>query len=363
MGDLAQCYSDRVSISVHVIYEHGGDARPFSPAHIRLLGPLSHPSVKDEIALSIGTEYRPADVVIIERLLNRDVSFQAVDILLSQVRRDGVCLVYETDDDFIHCGPYAHLGYRDLLAQKCLAMQLARECNGVITSTERLKAALAAFNDRIIVVPNAIDERLYDAKHSPSPPDRNVIGYMGTLTHERDLELILKPLRTAAMSSQFELELVGGVLETQARSMFWRFPMRVLDVGPNTEYPSFISWMQRELHWDLAVAPLEDTEFNASKSDIKFLDYSAFGIPAIYSKVPAYSATVKHMETGYLAANTTVDWAEALSFMLNNAQRRREMAFAAKEYVTQHRTLEHAAYLWVDAIRAILNCGTGVQRV
>ena len=49
----------------------------------------------------------------------------------------------------------------------------------------------------------------------------------------------------------------------------------------------------------------EDTPFTRCKSDLKVLDYSALGIPGIYSRVTPYAATVNHGETGWLADNTT----------------------------------------------------------
>jgi glycosyltransferase involved in cell wall biosynthesis len=232
-------------------------------------------------------------------------------------------------------------------------MRLASECNGVIASTERLRDRLLPFNKRIAVVPNAIDEKLF-GQPSFRYPGRNTIGYMGTHTHEDDLSLVLQALRAVAGKIPFKLELAGGLTETRARSLFWRFAPRVLDTTTDAEYPRFVAWMRAQMRWDLAIAPLEDTEFNECKSDMKFLDYSALGIPAIYSSVPAYSKTVKHLETGYLAPNTTDGWTEALFFMLNNPEHRRGMAQAAHQYVCSRRTLEHCAHRWLEAINAIL---------
>jgi glycosyltransferase involved in cell wall biosynthesis len=293
-------------------------------------------------------------VVILQRLLRPDISLDMVDRTFERAKKDGVCLIYETDDDFLNARPAIDSAVRDPLLQKCIFMRLASECAGVIASTEPLKDRLLSFNKRVVVVPNAIDERLFGESSSFCFPHRNTIGYMGTPTHQDDLALVLQALRAVSREIPFELEIAGGLAERRARSLFWRFSPRLLDTAEYSEYPLFVDWMREHMHWDLAIAPLEETEFNDCKSDMKFLDYSALGIPAIYSNVPAYSNTVKHMETGYLAPNTTDGWTEALSFMLSNSEQRHDIGQAAQKYVRTHRTLEHCAHRWLDAINTIL---------
>jgi hypothetical protein len=49
-------------------------------------------------------------------------------------------------------------------------------------------------------------------------------------------------------------------------------------------YPQFI----RSIKADIAIAPLEDNEFNKSKSNLKMLEYTTLGLPGIYSNVEPY---------------------------------------------------------------------------
>jgi glycosyltransferase involved in cell wall biosynthesis len=122
----------------------------------------------------------------------------------------------------------------------------------------------------------------------------------------------------------------------------------------DADYPNFIPWMKKNLNWDIGIAPLEDTVFTRSKSDIKFLDYSALGIPGIYSRVPSYTGTVRHMETGWLAENTPDAWIEALETLVSDVALRTNLAQAAQDYVFSQRTLQHSAYLWQEAIKSIV---------
>ncbi len=43
--------------AVFVLYEHGNDPRPYSPSYIRLLRPLTHPQLRDQITVTQGQHY------------------------------------------------------------------------------------------------------------------------------------------------------------------------------------------------------------------------------------------------------------------------------------------------------------------
>ena len=70
------------------------------------------------------------------------------------------------------------------------------------------------FNPRVVVVENAIDERLFrpDSVREPNSGPERVIGYMGTHTHDHDVMMILEPLRDVlrAYRGRVRLELVGA---------------------------------------------------------------------------------------------------------------------------------------------------------
>ena len=53
---------------------------------------------------------------------------------------------------------------------------------------------------------------------------------------------------------------------------------------PVFEYPQYV----KNLDVDFGIAPLEDNVFNACKSNIKMLEYTACGIPGVYSNVEPY---------------------------------------------------------------------------
>ena len=68
------------------------------------------------------------------------------------------------------------------------------------------------------------------------------------------------------------------------------------------------------------LVPLDDNDFNRCKSNIKWLEYSSCGIPAIYSNLTPYNTCIEHMVNGCLVENREEKWYEAIKFFLNNPE-------------------------------------------
>ena len=102
------------------------------------------------------------------------------------------------------------------------------------------------------------------------------IGYMGTFTHDDDLLMILPALRKVfgRHGDEVELQILGVVGHPQTLQALQELPITYLHPGAEiVRYTSFLPWFIGNVRWDIGLAPLRDTVFNACKSDIKFLDY------------------------------------------------------------------------------------------
>jgi glycosyltransferase involved in cell wall biosynthesis len=148
---------------------------------------------------------------------------------------------------------------------------------------------------------------------------------------------VVAPVRAAfsALPERPTLVLCGISLDTRILSLF--DDVATIKVLPPTDdYQEFLNVMQSQ-KWDLGLAPLAAGRFEAAKSDIKLLDYAAFGIPGLYADHPAY-ATVQNNVTGMVAAAD--NWADCILRIA------RDPAFAAKivaesrAYVFSQRTLD-----------------------
>lgn len=347
---------------VFVLHGEYGPDLPFGCTHIRLLRPLSHPSVADRIRLAHGTrlpEGRDPSVVLVERLphVAPDLALAEAERLAEELRRRGVPFLYTTDDNLLDLHrdrPWALPAGAEIRAAVCL---LARRSAGVLVATEALRERIEALNRNVVTVPNSLDERLFGPPPEPRAPGAPlVVGYMGTRTHDGDLRMILRPLRDLLTGGggRIRFEVAGVADAASLDAAFEGLPVTRLDPGAEEAYPAFPAWMRRSLRWDFAIAPLVDDPFSRGKSDLKYLDYGALAIPAIFSDVRPYRETVRHRETGLLVPNEPGAWAAALEEMASDAALRARLAAAARDEVHGTRMLRANARRWPEAIDRLL---------
>lgn len=345
---------------VHLLFEHDLSGRPYGCFFIRLLRPLTHVAVNGQFDLTYGLELpqTPVDIVVVERGWRPDISLDGAKKLVREIKGCGAKLVYTFDDNLVDLHELAPWETYPGTEQRMIFRYLMRQADGLIVSTAPLKARFSSLNANIRVVPNALDEGLFGGvpeRSDQSAKDRVVLGYMGTRTHTADLLMILTPLREFLHRNRDRvvLELVGVYADHRIEKCFSGYPVRFLDVGAAVDYEKFVPWARKNLAWDFALAPLEDTHFNRYKSDIKFLDYSMLGIPGIFSNVESYRNTVRHRETGWLCENDCDAWLEALESMLGDEHLRKSLAVNSAEFVRARRSLKQHAVDWVDAIKEI----------
>jgi glycosyltransferase involved in cell wall biosynthesis len=302
--------------------------------------------------------------------------------LVNDIRLAGTRLIYSVDDNFLDL-PAEREDWPTEDHLRVVKFFLC-QADGVVVTTSALKERFSEFNQHIVVVPNALDERLLGSaaprvisrfavgrktgrwlntlrrrfrQAARRKSGRMTVGYMGTLTHDGDLMLIAPALRRLWQRHQQEVQFqILGVMAHAPTLEALNFPVQIINIEPyRAEYPIFIPWFSSYFDWDIAIAPLRDTPFTRCKSDIKFLDYSAIGAAGIYSRVPAYETTVQHLHTGWLAENDVEAWEEALETLLTNKTLRLKLSQNAKRYLYKERILAHRTQDWLIALEYFLH--------
>src|SRR5262249_22667812 len=116
-------------------------------------------------------------------------------------------------------------------------------------------------------------------------------------------------------------------------------PFTALDV-----YPSAMT------HYDIALAPAGESNFYRGKSDLRWLEAAAIGLPTIAN--PTVYPEIEHGFTGFHAA-TPEEARELMELLIDDAELRRRVGAAAKAYVTEHRSAQVAARQWVDILQSV----------
>lgn len=345
-------------LKVHILFEHSGDNVPHGSSMLRLIRPFSHPDLSPFIKTTCGTTYENtnADVIIIDRLWKPNISFKDVEDLKRFTLEKDIALIYSLDDNLLDFGNYEPGTLYPGTHEKNMIRYLIRESNGVIVSTNPLFNRIKHMNSHVIVVENQLDEFLIpNNDHHLKKPKSNfiTIGYMGTRTHEKDFFEILPAVKQILFNNKdvVKLEFIGA-LKDDKYILSLPNTERLYNNG-HVEYCKFWQWMDANVFWDIAIAPLRIDEFNTCKSDIKFLDYSALNIPGVYSKVLSYENSVIHEKTGILAHNETDAWVQSMEHLIESRKLREEIGFQAKEYVLSKRILKKNIFKWKDAVEQI----------
>lgn len=204
------------------------------------------------------------DAVFIQRPYSAE-HLQAVEIALNSNLRVWV----DFDDDLFSVprGNPAFKHYSQEQVKKNIALITAK-ADLVTVSTEQLKRKFLALNKETHVVPNALNDRLINARPTPNKERNAVIMWRGSATHDRDVATHLQAIKTVAeRNPKWFFVFLGDV--------FWQ----VSDVLPQRQYlimppiDPVVYWHEiGKLQPLIQIVPLEDNEFNRSKSNIAWIE-------------------------------------------------------------------------------------------
>jgi glycosyltransferase involved in cell wall biosynthesis len=347
------------SVRVGVVPQMPGGRRWTSSTYIRLLLPLTSdlegPN-PDITVISPNEIFEPGAIERLDCLVVSRTAIQSAteaERLAEQVERAGVQLVVDTDDAF-HLMDASH-EESDVYAPRMEAFDTVAEAAGEIwCSTEALRDVFEQrFGSKSFTIANSIDPRLWrryrDRERPLADPDLRELIYFGTATHGADLAAIMPALDELAAEhpGAFRLSVIGVSRELPER----KWIRRVIPPEPTT-YPDFARWMRdRSADFDIGIAPLSETRFNQFKSDIKLLEYTAMGLPAVVSDLPPY-------ENGVWAArcSTSQEWRNALGQLITDpvaVEDRRQVVESYEQQVWQTRRASGTGELLMKRIQLL----------
>lgn len=329
---------------------YSSDAPIWACARLRVLEPFSLLDHEWEVVWGVDWNNEKAvvneqacqgaDAILIHRFFSGPGTAHVVEKLFSL----NVPIIYDTDDAPFDA-PESSVTRNDLVELQPYSQAVLARADKVFVSTEALREALSDKARNIQVLPNYVDLRLFAAPVLP-PSSLTRIGVFGTVTHEGDFALIDGVLRQVLDRFRGKVEVI--IMGMQKSRGLSRPAVRYLDFV--ADYETYANQL-RNLGLHFALVPLQDNAFNRSKSNIKWLEYSACGIAGIYSKAPAYHC-IRHGETGLLVDNTEAAWLEAIESLIEQPERRMALAQAAQREVFDRYSLQTQVGVYAEAYRS-----------
>lgn len=266
--------------------------------------------------------------------------------LIRKLQANGIRVIFEVDD-------YLH-GVRKVkdhdfsagftkTAIAGLEMNM-RACDGIICSTQYIARRYRTFNPDVWVCENGLDMGRYQLTR-PSRPTVT-IGWAGGTGHATSVMPWVKQVGNVML--RHDNTRFASIGQDFADALSDIFPTRTISV-PFTmveTYPAAMTLL------DIAIAPAGKGNFFRGKSDLRWLEAGALGIPIIAD--PDVYPRIEHGVTGFHAADAAAA-AELMAMLVVDPELRLQVGEAARNYVMHERDMRVACRQWEAVFRAVLS--------
>lgn len=267
--------------------------------------------------------------------------------LIRSLQAQGIKVIYEVDDYLHAVAKQKHHDFAKAYTKEALHgyEMCMRVCDAMICSTEYLGRRYRKYNRNVHVCPNGIDVARYNLT-KPERPTVN-IGWAGATGHKATLvqwmnEVILP---TLVQHPETCFVSVGDPSLAEAIKPIVG-PERSIGIPfiPLECYPAAMTMI------DIALGPAGEGNWYRAKSDLRFLEAAALGIPIVADE-RVYDS-IDEGVTGFKVANTA-EAREALTILVEHADIRERVGAAAREHARAERDSATASLHWLEVCRAV----------
>jgi len=270
--------------------------------------------------------------------------------LIQGLQERGIKVVFEVDD-YLH--GIMHMDDHDF--SEAFAKQALNEyeaamkaCDALIASTEWIRGNYSHFNKKAFLCRNGIDLGRYNL----TLPKRDTInvGWAGATGHLKAVTPWLQQVAEAMrMNPKVNFVSIGQNFADGFKPHFGEERAVSVPWAAIEQYPSAMTM------FDIALAPGGAGGWWRGKSDLRFLEAGALGIPIIAN--PDIYPEVEDGVTGMTARGPQEIQAK-LWALINDKELRRKLGENAQEHVRQHRSMKTMREQWVAAFDAIVGDGS-----
>lgn len=264
--------------------------------------------------------------------------------IIRELRAKGIVVLFEVDD-WLHA--IQHQRDHDFREdfdktsmidfEKCM-----KACDGMIVSTDFLRSIYRSFNRNIEVCENGVDVSRYDLK---KPGRRTVnIGWAGATGHRQAITPWLQAVaKVMQKRDQVNFTSIGQPYATAFHGHFPEERATPVPFCALEQYPAAMTAI------DIAIAPASNTGFYRGKSDLRWLEAGALGIPIVAH--PLVYPKIEPGVTGFHATGPR-EVERTLLDLVDNQITRLAVGDNARRYVRRERSAEAVSTRWADVLQA-----------
>ena len=248
-------------------------------------------------------------------------------------------LIYDIEDNIFdiksnginHIAPYFKSGNK--------IKYLIKEADHVITSSPFLTTDCLKLRskNKCTYITSSVDTDRFIPINSYENNKKLTIGWTGTFTSKKYLDLLRPVLLKLSANYDFTLRVIGNFDYTlpglDLEVIQWTVENEVADLQGI----------------DIGIYPLALDDWVSGKSGLKAIQYMAFGLPTVATKVGMSELIIDHNEDGILV-RTDEEWLDALSMLLRNPQLRKKLGVAARKKVLERYSIKSVQLDYLDVL-------------
>jgi glycosyltransferase involved in cell wall biosynthesis len=265
-----------------------------------------------------------------------------------EMKKKGAKLVYEIDDNLFQIPSWNPAA--NVLSKKSVQDGIKRfleNVDAVFVSTQNLMEVYRNYSPKVYYLPNSID---FELVHT-FPPNKvlPVVCWQGSTTHEKDLEIAKSGFEKIAADPKMYFKLWCGY-DPKTKKPAINVPGAI--TIPQVPFEAFYM-MFSQIDADIGLAPLAANVFNKGKSNLKWLEYTAFGAVTVASNVGPYHDSIEDGVTGILVSDNR-DWYDKVKMLIDDVDMRSRILQNALEVVREKYNIEKNYKYWETAIEEVL---------
>jgi hypothetical protein len=239
--------------------------------------------------------------------------------IIAWAKRERVPIVYHIDDDL--------LGIPEAIGARKFAIHNAPErlesvtallhvADLVYASTEQLKQRLLSQFPKL---PTVVGE-IYCAStvlRTARAGNSCKVGYMASADHAHNLEPVIPAIeRLLDRNAHVQFEFFGSIPVPEKLT---RFRDRIVTTDRIADYDEFLeAFVSRQ--WDVGICPLAPIDFNLTKANTKWVEYTAAAAAVVATRGTVYDESCA--DGCGLLVETAEEWFSALDLLVNNVDER-----------------------------------------